>query len=129
MLLARQYHLINDVWQRLRLNKKLAPRNYVLAAIYMLHIETWYPNLKPQSSDGTVMISEEREAILACFGEWVNCQCRPFCTWEWCFSRSRTGMYKIKMPSPCLVYKRDEEAMLRTEKLWNERRQQPMPMP
>ena len=122
--------LISTVWTRLRLQGKLAPRNYVLAAICQLHFETWVPDVRPKSMSGLEPISKQREGIISCFGEWVSCRCRIGCLMEWCFVSTRWGMHREYINSSCLVYKQDpvngENARLRTEIEWNKRKQQPV---
>lgn len=67
---------IHQVWYRLDLIGKKAPRNYILAALYMLHMSKsgCYPEEEPTiTRDGK--LTENRLFVVARFGNWIPCQC------------------------------------------------------
>ena len=54
-----------------------------MAVLYMLHIETFLPNERPQDLDGP---SEDRREALKRFDRWVQCKCKKRCGREWNFA-------------------------------------------
>jgi hypothetical protein len=80
--------LVQTSWQRLAKPNMALKHNYVLAAIYMIHVERVHPNknLAPRP------FSDRRWRILDKYGDWVKCGCG--CDTSWSFANGKYGMQR-----------------------------------
>ncbi|KAM3069549.1 hypothetical protein ACMFMF_008766 [Clarireedia jacksonii] len=86
---------VTSIWERLLrpdnplpLEQTSLPKDLVMSAIYMLHMETALSKYKynpPTRADGSEGIDKDRREALKRFAKWVPCQCRYECGNEWNF--------------------------------------------
>ncbi|USP81106.1 hypothetical protein yc1106_08380 [Curvularia clavata] len=100
---------VAEAWSRLLrdkrdLNESIHRKPFVMAVLYMLHIETKL-ELSAKKVD-----NDEREKLKR-FAKWVPCQCRQLCNREWNFVNeiglSRGGDENIKCDFPGLIENRN----------------------
>ncbi|MCJ1359494.1 MAG: hypothetical protein MMC33_009496 [Icmadophila ericetorum] len=91
--------LVRSIWSRLlrdrtSISESCHPKGFVLAVLYMLHIETTLENKLPVDENGVKgRVKEARRELLKRFGNWVRCKCggsakdgTEGCTVDWCFA-------------------------------------------
>ena len=94
-----------DTWRRFRYYpREVLPKPYVMALLYMLHIEHFPPD---SSSMDLEMDSFLLQQLLS-FDCWVPCPCKQ-CGLTWNFASTSWGMYKGEPPkkaNKCLLFER-----------------------
>ncbi|KAE9378672.1 FabD/lysophospholipase-like protein [Stipitochalara longipes BDJ] len=88
-----------EVWSRLlRLEQRgnlilnsQHPKAFVMAVLYMLHVEMCFKSVKPRLEDGEIGIDMSRREALKRFTKWVRCSCQASCKNEWNFAND-TGI-------------------------------------
>ena len=94
-----------DTWRRFEYHPlEVLPKPYVLALLYMLHIEHFTPDY---SSEEPKMDSSLLQQLLS-FDCWVPCPCKQ-CGLTWNFASTSWGMCKGEPPkkaSKCLLFER-----------------------
>lgn len=90
---------IEYIWKRLLtspsadVRKTSHPRPFVLAVLYMLHIER-FSSERPTGDNGLAgEVKGKRREILKRYDVWVPCICRTKCQNEWNFASDR-GTYR-----------------------------------
>ena len=91
--------MVEEVWRRLlrdktKLRDSYHPKGFVMAVLYMLHIEKYFPSEQPQDEDRVFgAVHPERRELLKRYGNWVGCQCNLGCGMEWNFAND-IGMHR-----------------------------------
>src|SRR5438034_386824 len=90
--------VIKETWTRLLRDKSnvrdsVHSKSFVMAVLYMLHIESCFENVKPRLTDGTIGVDPDRREALKRFAKWVPCQCDEGCRKEWNFAND-IGLYR-----------------------------------
>ena len=91
--------LIEEIWRRLLPDRSASlsetlphPKGFVIAILYMLHIESNYGYRKPKGRDSRnariVVLSEQRRELCKSFGYWAPCQCGNECGKRWNFANN-----------------------------------------
>ncbi|PVH70050.1 FabD/lysophospholipase-like protein, partial [Cadophora sp. DSE1049] len=62
------------------------PKAFVMAVLYMLHIEVCFKSAKPRLETGEIGIDMARREALKRFTKWVPCICQVSCSNEWNFA-------------------------------------------
>lgn len=92
-----------DTWRRLRYSpQEILPKPYVLALLYMLHVE----HFTPDSSLEELKMDSSLLQLLLSFDCWVPCPCKR-CGLTWNFASASWGMYKGEPPKKarkCLLF-------------------------
>lgn len=77
------------------------PKAFVMATLYMLHVELSFRSLRPKMENGEEGIDNHRRDALKRFAKWVPCNCQPSCSNEWNFANdiglARGGASKCKI--------------------------------
>ena len=113
--------LIEEIWRRLlRQKDKTAPlsktmphpKGFVIAILYMLHMESNYENRKPKGRErdlrdrsNRVVFSDERRELCKSFGFWAPCQCNNECGRKWNFANNDGLSRGGNMDRTCAVAK------------------------
>jgi calcium-independent phospholipase A2-gamma len=91
---------LKEVWQRLlrdkasRISTSSHPKGFVMAVLYMLHIERDNQDRRPKDEHGrTGLVSAQRRELLKRYGNWVPCQCGRLCGRDWNFAND-VGIYR-----------------------------------
>lgn len=100
--------LIEETWRRLLRNplapleNKPHPKGFIVAILYMLHIESHFEDRKPKGRDprhpDKVVLSAERRELCKSFGFWAPCQCGNGCGRKWTFV-NKVGISKGGWPN------------------------------
>lgn len=100
--------LIEETWRRLLheasapLEKTPFPKGFIIAVLYMLHIESHFQDRKPKDRHPRhperVVISPERRELCKSFGFWARCQCGNSCGRRWNFA-NKVGISKGGWPN------------------------------
>lgn len=89
------------VWKRLLssptkdVRKTSHPKPFVLAILYMLHIENFCSDRPRGDKDQLGEVKAQRREILKRYDKWVYCNCRTDCPNEWNFADD-VGMYRSR---------------------------------
>jgi hypothetical protein len=126
---------LKEVWQRLlrdktsRISTSTHPKGFVMAILYMLHIEKDNQYRRPRDERGrTGLVSEQRRELLKRYGNWVPCQCGRLCGRDWSFAND-VGMNRGGNPNrPCGIARLLEPSVTdllfsRKPELWEKTRQ------
>ncbi|PVH79912.1 FabD/lysophospholipase-like protein [Cadophora sp. DSE1049] len=62
------------------------PKAFVMAVLYMLHVEHSFSSMKPKLPDGEIGVDKDRREALKRFTKWVPCKCQELCGNEWNFA-------------------------------------------
>ncbi|KAG4422097.1 hypothetical protein IFR04_004724 [Cadophora malorum] len=62
------------------------PKAFVMAVLYMLHVEHSFSSMKPKLPDGEIGVDKDRREALKRFAKWVPCKCQELCGNEWNFA-------------------------------------------
>ncbi|KAK5743050.1 hypothetical protein LTS12_024006 [Elasticomyces elasticus] len=82
-------HRIKEVWARLLHDKVDDVSNtqhsasFVMAVLYMLHVEQFWPDKVPEELDAS---GSDRRETLKRYNRWVSCRCKSDCGREWNFA-------------------------------------------
>jgi hypothetical protein len=100
---------IERVWSRLlthgsEVRNSVHPKGFAMAALYMLHIESFYPEKKPLDNNKMPGLSTERRELLKRFGNWVPCCCDRDCRLEWNFGND-VGLHRGGDETLCAIMK------------------------
>ncbi|KAH6723597.1 acyl transferase/acyl hydrolase/lysophospholipase [Leptodontidium sp. MPI-SDFR-AT-0119] len=62
------------------------PKAFVMAVLYMLHVEHSFGSMKPKLPDGEIGVEKDKREALKRFTKWVPCKCQELCRNEWNFA-------------------------------------------
>jgi hypothetical protein len=79
-------------------------RNFILATVYMLHVEK-YLNKTPKDNSGAVGIARERRKSVKRFGNWVDCSCDLACSRRWNFANDLGLSQALSPGQECKVFR------------------------
>ena len=100
---------VEECWKRLlrdntSVQGSVHPKGFVMATLYMLHIERYSPGETPKGENKTSgAVHPQRRELLKRYGNWVECQCHHRCGVEWNFAndfglhRGQNGEQKCAM--------------------------------
>jgi hypothetical protein len=96
---------IEDVWARLPFDKESLgqpshSKGYVMAILYMIHIEAYNKDKRPRDIKGPD--SQYRLPLLKNYAAWVPCPCHGGCDLEWNFADDR-GIFRGSGSSRCEI--------------------------
>ena len=91
--------LTEEIWRRLLHDRSAPlsntmphPKGFVVAILYMLHIESNYEDRKPKSKDlrdsSKILLSAPRRELCKSFGFWAPCKCGNKCGRRWNFANN-----------------------------------------
>ncbi|KAL8718245.1 MAG: hypothetical protein Q9181_008229, partial [Wetmoreana brouardii] len=101
--------VIRRIWQSLLrppyldIEKTSHPKAFILAVLYMLHLEQYHRSERPHGYDEQQgKVTEKRANMLTRFDLWIKCRCSTKCCKEWNFV-NRLGMYRPReeQTPPC----------------------------